>query len=65
LVSATSHIEPSVIPTAKGRFPRSAGIKSSSAPVNAAAITGSDAQIEIQYPHATMNPAKSPYADRV
>jgi hypothetical protein len=29
-------------------------------PVNATAIAGSDAHIEIQYPHPTRKPAKSP-----
>src|ERR1041384_4796892 len=61
----TNQIAPSVIATATGRFPWSAGTSLSSDPVNAAAITGSDAQMEIQYPHATMKPAKSPYAARV
>ena len=32
---------------------------------DATAITGSDAQIEIQYPQPMRNPGKSPYAMRV
>ncbi len=46
--SVTSQIAPSVTPTPTGRLPCSAGSSLSSEPVNATAITGSDAQIEIQ-----------------
>ncbi len=47
-MSVTSHIAPIVIATAMGRFPCSAGTSLISEPVNAAAISGIDAQMEIQ-----------------
>ena len=48
LPSTTSQITPSVMPIPAVRLPCSAGTSFCSDPVNATAITGSDAQIEIQ-----------------